>query len=214
MNVAEPSASTLKSDSPGATERTPGRVSLLLVRHAPTVATRAFAFATDESLDDRGRDAAVRLATRLPRRFEAVSSPALRCRETADAAALRFHIEGRVRDCDFGSWSGQTLADVHRTDPEGVSRWMTDPTAAPHGGESLATLYGRVAAWLDSLNGSERVVAITHGEVVKAAVVHALGAPLQAFWRIDVDPLSITELHGYDGRWTVARANCQSRGGA
>ena len=66
----------------------------------------------------------------------------------------------------------------------------------------------RIAGWLDaqaSLDG--RAVAITHGGVVKAAVVHALGAPLAAFWQVDVSPLSITELHAHDGRWTVARVN-------
>jgi broad specificity phosphatase PhoE len=43
--------------------------------------------------------------------------------------------------------------------------------------------------------------------VVRAAVVHALGAPLHAFWRIDAAPLSLTELHAADGRWTVTRLN-------
>ena len=51
------------------------------------------------------------------------------------------------------------------------------------------------------------MVAITHGGVVKAAVVHALGAPIAAFWQIDVAPLSITELHAHGGRWTLSRAN-------
>jgi hypothetical protein len=37
--------------------------------------------------------------------------------------------------------------------------------------------------------------------------VHALGAPLDAFWRVDVAPLSITELHAHDGRWTLTRTN-------
>ena len=52
---------------------------------------------------------------------------------------------------------------------------MTDPDAAPHGGESLTALLARVAAWLDeqaALDGT--AVAVTHGGVVKAAVVHAL----------------------------------------
>jgi broad specificity phosphatase PhoE len=50
-------------------------------------------------------------------------------------------------------------------------------------------------------------VAITHGGVVKAAVVHALGAPIEAFWRIDASPLAVTELHAHNGRWTVTRTN-------
>jgi broad specificity phosphatase PhoE len=48
---------------------------------------------------------------------------------------------------------------------------------------------------------------VTHGGVVKAAVVHALAAPPEAFWRVDVTPLALTELHAHDGRWTVARVN-------
>jgi broad specificity phosphatase PhoE len=46
-------------------------------------------------------------------------------------------------------------------------------------------------------------VAITHPAVVRAAIVHALGAPPAAFWRIDVAPLSRTDLSGRDGRWNL-----------
>ena len=38
---------------------------LPVVRHAPTTATRAFAFPTDEPLYERGRDAAASLGCRL-----------------------------------------------------------------------------------------------------------------------------------------------------
>ena len=86
---------------------------------------------------------------------------------------------------------------------------MLDPDAAPHGGESLGTFCTRIARWLDAQAERDgRVVAITHGEVIKAAVVHALGAPVLAFWRIDASPLAFTELHAHGGRWTVTRLNC------
>ena len=176
---------------------------LLLVRHAPTRATREFAFPLDEPLDPRGRDAAAALA--LPARFEVLCSPTLRCRETAAAAGLDAAIDERLLECDFGAWAGKTLDEIAEAD---AGAWMADPDAAPHGGESLTAFATRVAAWLDdqaALDGG--AVAITHGGVVKAAVVHALGAPLAAFWRIDASPLAITELHAHDGRWTLTRAN-------
>jgi broad specificity phosphatase PhoE len=89
-----------------------------------------------------------------------------------------------------------------------LGAWMTDPEAAPHGGESLTALLQRVATWLDEQATQDgTAIAITHAGVVKAAVVHALDAPPSAFWRIDVSPLSITELHAHDGRWTVTRVN-------
>jgi broad specificity phosphatase PhoE len=183
---------------------------LLLVRHAPTSATRAAGFPLDEPLDARGRADAAALAGALPARCEALSSPALRCLQTAEAAGVASpRVVAALAECDFGAWGGRTLEDVHAQAPDAVAAWMTDPAARPHGGESLATLAARVGAWLDGEAATDGwAVAFTHGGVVKAAVAHALGAPLEAFWRIDVAPLTITELHAHDRRWTVTRVNC------
>jgi broad specificity phosphatase PhoE len=178
---------------------------LVLVRHAATSATRAGAFPADEPLEGHARAAAAALSAVLPRHCEVLSSPALRCRQTAEAAGFAAGVDERLAECDFGRWAGATLADI---DPEVGRNWMLDPDAAPHGGESLRAFVARVASWLDeqgTVDGA--VAAITHGGVVKAAVVHALDAPLPAFWRIDAAPLSLTELHAHDGRWTVTRLN-------
>jgi broad specificity phosphatase PhoE len=176
---------------------------LLLVRHGSTDAVRAAAFGTDEPLDDHGHEGAARLRARLPR-GEILVSPLRRAVETAaDLGEAR--IVDELAECDFGTWAGLTLSDVA---PEDLGAWMTDPDAAPHGGESLTTLLRRVATWLDEQAAFDgTAIAITHGGVVKAAIVHALDAPPSAFWRIDVSPLSITELHAHDGRWTVTRVN-------
>jgi broad specificity phosphatase PhoE len=182
---------------------------LLLVRHAPTSATRASAFPADESLDERGREQAAALGAALPRRCEAVTSPARRCRETAEAAGLDARADGAIAECDFGAWAGRTLAEVNESEPDAVRTWMLDPGAAPHGGESLAVFCTRIARWLDDQAAEDgRLAAVTHGEVIKAAVVHALGAPHLAFWRVDAAPLALTELHAHGGRWTITRLNC------
>lgn len=179
------------------------------MRHAPTGATRAAAFPVDEPLDGRAVASAAGLAAALPQRCAVLSSPALRCMQTAQAAGLSMVCEPRLRECDFGRWAGSALADVHSDDPRGVEEWMRNPDAAPHGGESLRAFAARIAGWLDEQAGRDgTAAAITHGGVVKSAVVHALGAPLAAFWRIDAAPLTLTELHAHDGRWTVARVNC------
>lgn len=58
---------------------------------------------------------------------------------------------------------------------------------------------------LDSLasESSGRLIAVVEPDVVRAAVVHALGAGDTSFWRIDVRPLTATELSGRAGRWNV-----------
>ena len=184
---------------------------LLLLRHGSTVATRARAFPADEVLDDRGLAGAVKVGHALAARpVDVLSSPAQRCLQTAAAAGLPGPtVDSALAECDFGDWAGRTLADVHAEDSDAVIAWMSDAAAAPHGGEALTGFAHRVGSWLDGqakLDG--RAVAVTHGGVIKASVMHALAAPLTAFWRIDVAPLAITELHAHDGRWTVIRANC------
>ena len=89
---------------------------LLLIRHASTDAVRRAAFPVDEPLDDAGLAAARGLSGRLGR-GDALSSPALRARDTAAAAGLRAAIEPALRECDFGAWAGRTLAEVHEEDP-------------------------------------------------------------------------------------------------
>jgi broad specificity phosphatase PhoE len=175
---------------------------LYLVRHAPTAATRAAAFPVDEPLDENGRAAA--RAWHPPSADSVLVSPAIRCRETASLAGLlEWENDPALAECDFGTWGGRTVGDVDLGD------WMTNPDSCHHGGESLTAFSARVAAWLDTQASvdSGRLIAVTHGGVIKAALVHALGAPLEAFWQFDVAPLSVTELHCWDGRWTVTRSN-------
>jgi broad specificity phosphatase PhoE len=104
------------------------------------------------------------------------------------------------------------LADIAAAEPEAVAAWLADPNAAPHGGESLTALVGRVADWLDSDRIRGRTLAVTHAAVMRAAVVHVLGAPVRSFWRIDVAPLSIIELRRNGRRWTLHASQPPSPG--
>jgi broad specificity phosphatase PhoE len=183
---------------------------LFLVRHAPTAATRSYAFPADEPLDDRAVTAAAEVS--MPARAEVVCSPSRRCRETARAAGLAVDsVEPAIAECDFGSWAGRPLDELVAERPDDTRLWMTDPDAAPHGGESLREFAARVTGWLDDQAGRDGTcVAFTHGGVVKAAVVHALGAPIEAFWAVDCAPLSRTELHADRGRWRLSNVNVPS----
>src|SRR5689334_23413628 len=59
--------------------------------------------------------------------------------------------------------------------------WLTDPTRAPHGGESVVDLISRVGGWMDTLTARRgRLVAVTHPAVVRAAILVALDAPAKS----------------------------------
>jgi broad specificity phosphatase PhoE len=128
----------------------------------------------------------------------------LACRQTAAALGLTATVDDALRDLDHGRWRGSSLDEVAAAEPLAVRSWLTDPAAAPHGGESVVALLGRVAAWLDALPRTrERIVVVTHPSVVKAAVVHAILATPLSFWRFDVPPLSHTVLSGRPSSWTL-----------
>ncbi len=178
-------------------------IRLTLLCHAATAAMRAGAFPRDEALEDKGRLAASALAPRLPAFDRVLAGPSRRTRETVAALGLGAVEEPALRDCDYGRWGGRTLAEIAGAEPEAAALWLTDPACAPHGGESFMALIRRVGDWLDGGTLAGRVLAVTHAAVMRAAVLHVLGAPAERFWRIDAMPLSMLDL-GHDGRrWAL-----------
>ncbi|MGH8899023.1 MAG: histidine phosphatase family protein [Egibacteraceae bacterium] len=196
---------------------------LLLVRHAQSAGTRRAAFpattgacARDgcEPLDRAGAVQAAALRGVLPQPDSCWASFAVRALETARLAGCDARSCADLAECDFGRWAGLEPAQVHAADPEGLAAWYADPEAAPHGGERLGDVRARAAAVLArarELGGT--VVVFTHGGLVKAALLEALGLGSQALWRLDVAPASVTELHpsGAGGGWRVVRMNWTPR---
>ena len=133
----------------------------------------------------------------LGRTGTAVTSPARRCRIPGVA------VEPRLGQWDLGSWSGRPFDELD------LVAWRGDPAYDAHGGESLIALSDRVHGLLSDWHGSTgRLAAVTHAAVIKAMVVQALRAPVEAVWDVDVTPGSFTELHATPGGWRVVRVNC------
>lgn len=200
---------------------------LCLVAHASTPALRRATFGAGtggaaDTLDGGGRRAASRLAADpvLAQVETWLAAPSrtgpARCTgaavETARVLAGRdVVLEPALADCDYGAWTGRTFEEVAGAEPDGVRVWLTDPDAAPHGGESVTAFVRRVGAWLDGYAASarqaadaRRTAAVVHPAVVRAAVVHVMRAPVAAFTRLDVAPLAVLRLRGDRNGWRLA----------
>jgi broad specificity phosphatase PhoE len=177
---------------------------LTLICHGATASNRTATFPADEPLEEQAVRKTEMLAGQLRRYERTWIAPALRTRQTADILSLTGPEEASLGECDYGRWAGRRLADIQSEEPEGLEAWMTDVSSAPHEGESLSRLFGRAADWMDRrLSDGGHAVAITHASIIRAAILHVLQAPPQAFWKIDIEPLSLTEF-GSDGRrWTL-----------
>jgi broad specificity phosphatase PhoE len=161
-------------------------------------------FPDDEALEASAVGALQALKGRLRPYAQVLTSPARAACETAAALGLDAEVETALRDCDYGRWRGLASKEIAEHEPQAFAAWLADPTATPHGGESVAALIERVGAWLaQSLTREGAMLAVTHAVVVRAAIVNALGAGSSAFARIDVAPLSLARLSGHAGRWNL-----------
>lgn len=184
---------------------------LTLISHAPTQAQRRAAFPSDESVEEQELAKVVALGWQAPRVQRIWTAPERQTQQTAQALGLSAAIVPDLRDCDYGAWRGRELDELQSAEPEGVVAWLTDASASPHGGESIVDLISRVGCWLDKQRDAGHTLAVTHSAVIRGAIVHALQAPAQAFWRIDIAPLSLTDLR-FNGRvWTVRSTACPLR---
>lgn len=141
------------------------------------------------------------------------TSPRERCRETAaplaGARGLRVEVDAGLDEIDYGAWTGRAFAELD-SDPN-WTRWnVSRSDAAPPEGEGMhivqARAYARLADWIDKHSG-EIVVAVTHGDIIKALVCHLLGLSLDRIHTFDVDQASITTLLLWSGGGKVVHLN-------
>lgn len=174
---------------------------LTLVSHATTDATAAARFPADEPLNDMGRRQAEGVAAQFGRGARHFTAPERRAHQTADLLGLDAATDPLLADLNCGRWQGSRLEDLP---PDDLTIWLTDPTSAPHGGESITDLMQRVGRWLNSLTqNASAAVAVTHPAVIRAAILLALDIPAKSFWRMDIAPVSRTALHHRGGCWTL-----------
>lgn len=176
-----------------------------LISPARNEASEEIRFDDGRPLSATGLRAARVAAGTLPPAERVFASPSLRCAQTAEALGLEDVTTAHdAAGCAMGRWQGRALEEVSAAEPESVGRWLSEAGSAPHGGESVVQLCARVHGWLAELAGRPgRVVAVVEPDVVRAAVLSALGAPPQSLWRVDVEPLTAVELSGRDARWNL-----------
>jgi len=176
------------------------RARLTLISHAPTSAVRRAAFPCDESIEETARERISEMHWHFDR---ACCGPEKRTQETAMALGLSATVDPALRDCDYGRWSGRALTELQLERPDEVALWFSAPDATPHGGESIGDLIVRVTGWLAEQAKPGHTIAITHPAVIRGIIVSVVEAPAQAFWRIDVVPLALTDVR-FNGRsWSL-----------
>ena len=187
---------------------------LILVRHSITEASAAgrnLGQRTDPPLAETGVQVAARLGESLALELgelphddvRLLSSPARRCRQTAEAIAPALGLGSDVieilpalLEIDYGAWDGLTAEECRARDPELRRAWEADPfaTRCPDG-ESGQEVAGRAFAALEPVEGwlaedrSRVAVAVAHNHVLRLRLCALFGWPMREYReRLVTDP--------------------------
>lgn len=191
---------------------------LCIFRHGRTTwnALGKFQGHAESDLDELGIAQAYAVAQRAMAMQPSAlySSDLRRCKDVAmqisRTTQLEPVFEQLLRERNFGEWSGCTRQEIQESFPDQYARWMAnEPHAHPNGGESLAAVCNRAAAFLELVRATHNdgvVVAVSHGGWLTCCaqlvlgtlgMPKRLGAPSQgsltvfswheegAFWRLE-----------------------------
>jgi broad specificity phosphatase PhoE len=145
----------------------------------------------------RQAEALVRQLTKAP--LTAIySSPLERALETAEPLArarnIRIQLCEAVNEVQFGEWSGKSFTELHQL-PE-WQRFNTARSSTPiPGGELMLEVEARVVSEMECMcrrHADRHVAIVSHADVIKAAVAHFAGIPLDLFHRLEISPASIS----------------------
>jgi len=174
----------------------------LLIRHGLTDAVdhRLAGIAPGTHLNDAGRAQVTRLVERLhavPLTM-VVSSPLERTRETADQIGhdhgLPVEIVPAFLEYDVGAWTGTVFTDLD-ANPLWERFNAIRSVTRPDGGELMLDVQHRsVVALLDlHARQPDGVIAIvTHGDVIRAMLLFALGMPIDFYHRLEILPARVS----------------------
>lgn len=196
---------------------TNSRTVVLLIRHAQTDAVGEWLAGRREDipLNPVGRAQSERLRARLASTDLAAvySSPMQRAIETAAPLArergLRVVPHLDLMEIDFGDWTGERF-DALDTD----ARWtrfnrVRSMATIPHG-ERAIDVQARIVRVLEEArltHPNATVAFVTHADVVRLAVLHVVGAPIDLIHRFEITPASITGLALGDDHPTLLYVN-------
>jgi probable phosphoglycerate mutase len=164
-------------------------------------------------LNVEGRRQAAALAGRLgSTHIDAVyTSPLERARETiepfARARDLQMIVAPAIIELDFGEWTGARLGELE-TDPVWKLFNSARSTTRIPGGETMREAQIRAVSFLQSIadqHPDSRNIVVSHGDIIRAVVMHFLEVPLDSVHHLEISAASISVVELYQN-WAVVRA--------
>lgn len=193
---------------------------ILLVRHGhvPGIEPETFRGGQNLELTARGIREAQLTADRIAQHWQPAvvyTSTRTRCIDTgryiAQACSVTGQILEHIHDLDYGEWTDRTHEEIRTAFPQDYRRWRAQPhTVRFPGGNCLQQISTAAADALRLIvarHAGATVIVVGHDSSNRAMLLHVMGLPLAAYWRITQTPCGISEFVVHDDGMTIARLN-------
>lgn len=160
---------------------------------------------SDIPLSKRGRGQAEKtgrfLKVLIPNAMAVFASDLIRARETAEIIGLYLGkspvVNPVLREADVGLWNGLDISDAFESFGNLIEYWRKDPWADIPDTEPLGAVQRRAAEFVRYLSSNfagKQVIVVSHALLIRTALCHAMGLPLENHYRLSVHNCSVSSI--------------------
>lgn len=186
---------------------------ITFIKHGATINTEENRFFDDErfpAINETGRIEMENISEWIDRsglKFDKIyTGPALRCvqstRVLSNICNQDFEILYNLKSRKKGIFNGYSIYEIEKKYPNQIEKYYKDAqNFTPEGGETLIELNKRVDDIIQDIikkNINKRLVIVTHGEIIQAAVANALKIPLNNQFQIYIPTGSATQVSYFE----------------
>jgi len=148
-----------------------------------------------------------------------ITSPLLRCAEFANELSEQRNIpvvvDERFKEIGFGVWEGKTKSELKINMEKEFNAFYADPVFnTPDGAEPVTDFFVRVAAAFNNVrtqHAGKNILIIAHAGVIRAIVTHALNAPVECMYKLNVLMGHVSRISCTENKVILERLNFQLR---
>lgn len=137
------------------------------------------------------------------------TGPALRCTQStrilSDFCNQDFEILDELKNRRMGQWSGLSLEQIEQQYPGKLDLFYRNPDKyTPEGSEDLLSFNKRINNTINDIiahSNQKRLIIVTHGEIIQAAIANAIGIPPENQYKIYIPSGSATQI-SYFTNWS------------
>ena len=123
-----------------------------------------------------------------------ISSPLSRCadfaRKLGEERGIEVEIVPGLKEIGFGDWEGKTKQELKLERPQEFAAFYLNPVQnTPSNAEPVNDFFARIRNTYETLldeYAGKQVLIVAHAGVIRAAIAHAIGAPVHCMYNINV----------------------------